>query len=64
MLVFGILRLASLLLECSCIAPLTHVVIVMRVFVFHPWFRMVSINGSYLACLCVRACLGNLVVCL
>ena len=55
-LVFGILRLASLLMDCLCIAPLTPVVMVMRGLVFHPWFRMFSISGSYLTCLCVRAC--------
>ena len=60
MLVFEILRLESLLMECSCVAPLTPVVIVMREFVFHPWFRMFSINGLYLACFCVRACSRNL----
>ena len=60
MLVFEILRLASLLMECSCIAPLTHDVMVMRGLVFHMWFRMFSISGLYLACLCVRACSGNM----
>ena len=59
MLVFGILRLDNLVMECSWIAPLTPVVIVMRGFVFSPWFRMFSINGLYLACLYVRACSGN-----
>ena len=29
-------------------------------FGFHPWFCRALINGSYLVCLCVRACLGNL----
>jgi hypothetical protein len=50
MLAFGILRLASLLMDCSCIAPLTPPMIVMRGFVFHPLFWMVLINKSYLAC--------------
>ena len=36
MLCFGILRLITLLIDCSCIAPRTPVVIVMRGFVFHP----------------------------
>jgi hypothetical protein len=36
MLDFGILRLASLLMDCSCIAPLNPVVIVMRGLVSHP----------------------------
>ena len=60
MLAFGILRLASLLMNCSCIAPLTPVVIVMRGFIFHPLFCMLLINGSYLACLCMRVCSGDL----
>ena len=60
MLGFEILRLINLLMDCSCIAPLTFAVIVMRGFIFHPLFCMLLINGSYLACLYVRACLGNL----
>ena len=60
MLAFEILRLASFLMDCSCMAPLTPTVIVMRAFVFHPLFCMLLINGSYLACLCMRACSGNL----
>ena len=60
MLDFGILRLVSFLMDCSCIAPLTPAVIVMRGLVFHPLFWMLLISGSYLACLCVRACSGNL----
>ena len=59
MLFFGILRLHSLLMECSCMAPHTPVVIVIRGFVCHPIFRTLSIKGSYLACLCMRACSGN-----
>ena len=59
MLVFGILRLVSWLMECSCIAPLTPTVMVIRGFVFHPLFCMLSIEGSYLACLYVRACLES-----
>ena len=60
MLDFGILSLSSLLMECSCIAPLTSAMIVMRGLVFHPLFYMVVISELYLVCLCVRACLGNL----
>ena len=52
---FGIFRLASLLIECSCIAPLTHAVIVMRGLEFQSLFCMVLISGSYLVCVCVRA---------
>ena len=60
MLVFGILRLISFSMDCSCIAPLTPAVIVIRGFVFQPLFRIVLISGSYIACFCVRACSGNL----
>ena len=37
MLDFGILRLVNLLMDCSCIVPLTPVVIVMRGFVIPPF---------------------------
>ena len=47
-------------MEWLCIARLTPVVIVMRRFVFHPLFCMLLIKGSYLACLYMRACSGNL----
>ena len=57
---FGILRLMSLLMECSCMAPLTPVVMVISRFVFHPFFCMVFTSGSYLMCLCVMAWSGNL----
>ena len=60
MLVFGILRSASFSMDCLCITPLTPAVIVIRGFVFQPLFRMALISGSYFACFCVRACLGNL----
>ena len=60
MLVFGISSLASFTMECSCIAPLTPAVIVIRGFVFHPLFRMALISGLYFVCLWERACLGNL----
>ena len=57
---FGYFRLASLLIKCSCIAPLTLHVMIMRGLVFHPLFYMVLISGSYLVCLYVRARSGNL----
>ena len=60
MLDFGISSFASLPMECLCMALLTPAVMVMRGLVFHPLFRMVSFGESYLACLWVRACLGNL----
>ena len=56
----GIFRLVSCSIECSCIAPRTPTVMVMRGLVFHPLARSVVIGGSYLVCLCVRACSGNL----
>ena len=60
MLDFGIFRSSNFLIDCSCIAPLSPTVIVIRSFVFQPLFRISSINGSYLACFCVMACSGNL----
>jgi hypothetical protein len=47
-------------MDCSCIAPLTPPVMVIRGFVFHPLLCMSLINGLYLACFCVMACYGNL----
>ena len=41
-------------------APLTPAVIVMRGLVFHPLCCMLWISESYLMCLCVLACSGNL----
>ena len=52
---FGNLGLACLLMDCSSIAPLTLVVMLMRGLVFHPLFFMVLISGSYFVHLCVRA---------
>jgi hypothetical protein len=60
MLDFGVLRLVSLLMNYLCITPRTPVVIVMRGFVLHPWFCMMLINESYLVCLCMKTCSGNL----
>jgi hypothetical protein len=60
MLHFENLSLWSWSMECSCMAPLTPVVMVMRGLVFRPLFCIVLINKSYLVCLCVRACSGNL----
>ena len=60
MLAFGIFNLFKCSMECSCIAPLTPAVMVIRGLVFHPLFCMVLISGSYLICLCVRACSRNL----
>ena len=50
MLVLGILTLVSLSMDCSCMALRTPAVIVIRGFVFHPWFCMLLSNGSYLVC--------------
>ena len=57
---FGIFSLFNCSMECSCIAPLTPAVMVIRGLIFHPLFCMVLISGSYLVCLCVRACSRNL----
>ena len=57
---FGISRLVCILMACSWMAPLTHVVMVMRGFVFHPMFCMALISGSYLSCLYAKARSGNL----
>ena len=59
-LVFGICRLVSFSMEWVCMAPLTPAVMVMRGLVFHPLFCIALIRGSYLVCLCVMACYGNL----
>ncbi len=53
---FGISRSSSCLMDCSCIAPMTPVVILMRGFVFQPLFHITLINGSYFVCFCVVAC--------
>ena len=60
MWVLGIFRFVNCSIEVSCIAPLTPAVMVMRGLVFHPLALSVVISGSYLECLCERACLGNL----
>ena len=60
MLCFGILSLVSFSMECSCIAPLTPAVMVIRGLTFHPMFCMVLISGLYLVCFWVRAPSGNL----
>ena len=60
MLVFGMFSFVRLAMECSCMAPLTPAVMVMRGLVFQPLFWMVLIRGSYLASLYVMACSGNL----
>ena len=57
---FGILILVSFLMECSCMASVTLVVMVVRGFTFHPLFCMVFISGLYVECLCLKAWLGNL----
>ena len=57
---FGMFNWASLLMECSCMAPLAPAVMVMRGFVCHPRLCIVLMSGSYLLCLCARAWSGNL----
>ena len=58
-LVLGILRFVSFSIECSCIAPLTLAVMVMRRLVFHSLLCMALISGSYLVCFCVVAYFGS-----
>ena len=60
MWVLGTFRLVNCSVEFLCMAPLTPTVMVMRGLVFQPLFRSVVISGSYLACLWVQDCLGNL----
>ena len=60
MLDFGILRPSRFAMDCSCIAPLTHDVIVIWGFIFHHLFLIALINESYLSCFCVMVCSGNL----
>jgi hypothetical protein len=60
MLVLRIFNLVRLSIECSYMAPLTLVVMVMRGLVFRPLFYMVLISGLYLVCLCMRTCSGNM----
>ena len=60
MLDLGIFSLVSLLMECSCMAPLTSTVMVMMGLVCHPLFCRVLINGSYFMCFQVSACSRNL----
>ena len=60
MLVFGMLSLSNLLIDCSCIAPRTPAVIVMRGLIFHPFFLMALMKGSSLVCFCVMACFENM----
>ena len=61
---YEILRLMSFLMKCSCMAPLTPDVMVMRGLVFHPLFCMALIRGS-IWYVCVRGlgpgiCRGNI----
>ena len=60
MLVFGILRLASFSMDCSCIAPLTPAVIMIRGFVFQPLFCIVLISGSCFVCFVGRKEMMNI----
>ena len=45
MLGFGMFSCVRLAMECSCMAPLTTAVMVMRGLVFQPLFWMVLIRG-------------------
>ena len=55
---FSIFILISLLMQCSCMAPLTLAMMIIRGLIFHPVFCMVLIKGSDLVCLCLRAWSG------
>jgi hypothetical protein len=57
---YGNIKLVILLMMCSCTAPLTPAVMVMRGLVCHPLFCRILFRGSYLLCLCVRAWSGCL----
>ena len=46
MLDFGILSSVNLVMDCSCIAPLTPAMMVISGFVFQPLFRMALSSGS------------------
>jgi hypothetical protein len=48
------------IIENSCMATLTPIVIMMKGFTFQPLFWQVLISGSYLVCLCLRAWLRNM----
>ena len=58
-LAFGMSRLMSFSMECSCMAPHACCDGYEGV-VFHPLFWMDVISGSYLVCFCVMACSGNM----
>jgi hypothetical protein len=60
MLDLEIFSLVNLLMECSCMAPLTPAVMVMMGLVCNPLFCRVLINGPYFMCFQVSACSGNL----
>ena len=59
-MVFGMLSSFNFLMGCSCIAPLTLAVIMIRGLIIHPLFWMALIKGSCLVCFCVIAYYGNL----
>ena len=63
MMDFGIFNLVSFSMECSCMAPLTPAVMVMmRLVLSKPSFWMVLFSESYLACFCVMACSGSIMI--
>jgi len=59
MLDLGGFKSISFWMECSCMALRTHAVMVIMGLVFQPLLWIARFNGSYLACFCVMACLGN-----
>ena len=60
MLGLGIFSWVNLLMECSCMALLTPVAIVMMGLAYQPLFCRVLISESYFVCFQVSACSGNL----
>ena len=54
MVIFGIFRCVSFLMECSCMAPLTPTMMVISGLVCHPLICISSMRESYLVCLYVR----------
>jgi hypothetical protein len=60
MLDLGIFRSVSFLMECSCMAPRKPAIIVIIGLVFQTLLWITWFSGSYLACICVMACSGNL----
>ena len=57
---FKMMMLLSFWEECSCIVPHPPVVMVRGKLIFHPLSMRIFSSGSYLVCVCLMACFGNL----